>query len=226
MSKNNDKKDSFILNNINYSKNPERTPKSYKTKEDNKKVVNLTQDNYKLDKFSSIIGKIKSKESTNISNIMVKSPNVTITSSFLKELRENHENKEKSTTPRHQFKNSIIKNNGTIVNNGASIKTSNNNNNTYNSAVTNHTQDSFTSTNASNMFIKQKQQHINDKNNNKSDKNNDDSRTNLKDKYKDKEKIYVSTVSNSNNSDTNYKSSQSFHSIKNDKTKGSNSLNA
>lgn len=158
---------------------------------------------------------------------MIKSPNVTITSSFLKELRENHENKEKSTTPRHQFKNSIIKNNGTIVTNGAGIKTSSNNNNTYNSAVTNHTQDSFTSTNASNMFIKQKQP-LNDKNknNNNNDKNNDDSRTNLKDKYKEKEKIYVSTVSSSNNSDTNYKSSQSFHSIKNDKTKVSNSLNA
>lgn len=142
----------------------------------------------------------------------MKSPNVTISSSFIKEIKDLHDNK--STTPRHKSKNSIIKTSTNSAASGIGMST----NNTYNSAI-NATQSTFTSSNASNMFSKPKNSLFNlDK-----DKGGiNDSRASLKDKYK--EKTNVSGVSSANNSDKNNKSSNSGHSVKNEKGKTNNNL--
>lgn len=143
----------------------------------------------------------------------MKSPNVTISSSFIKEINSLHDPKEKSTTPRHKHKHSIVKTpNSASIGSGVALST----NNTYNSAI-NATQSTFTSTNASNMFNKPVKNSLF---NNKDHVN--DSRTSLIDKYK--EKSNVSAVSSANNSDKNNKSSNSGHSARNDKLKTNNNL--
>lgn len=133
-----DKKDSFILNNINQSKTPKTSTKQPNSNTNKQSTTITIQDNYRLDKFNSIIGKIKPTSESN---------KIALTSSFIKESKEIKNTREKSNTPRNKTtnKNSIIVNNKNAKSTGSGIN--------INSTI-NTTQSTYTSTNESNLGYK------------------------------------------------------------------------
>jgi len=123
--------------------NQSKTPKT-SAKQPNKPSTSTTitiQDNYRLDKFSSIIGKIKPNTDSSMA----------LTSSFIKESKETKNSREKSNTPRNRATNT---NKNSIIGNSSNKNAKSTGSGIGINSTINTTQSTYTSTNESNLGYK------------------------------------------------------------------------